>query len=352
VARALAPPKTCGIGEDAAEDEEQLRRDSNAGERRVARGHAPDDNGSDLRTRALPGLRTGHLELTPAPRPSARADLLQLCVAIVMMRVEEMPHASTLAILVQSFIGQAIGYFAVVGTVYAAVWGWGRERFKRARVPGPRRVDSRQLRREVAQTFVTLLAGTTSAGAVVGLHAAGLAKLSDAPVSPWTVGAWVGAGILFNDAWFYGWHRLLHHPRLFRHIHVVHHKSLDVNPFTSYSFHAAEAVLLGAWIVPAAVVLPIPMAALGALQVIGLANNVMAHLGYEFLPAWLLKVPVLRWTNTATFHSLHHTRSRGNFGLHTRLWDRVFGTEIAEYEQVFVARGNAEASADSRAEAS
>ena len=125
-----------------------------------------------------------------------------------------------------------------------------------------------------------------------------------------------------------------------------------MNPFTSYSFHAGEAVLLGAWIVPAAVLLPIPMASLGALQVFGLANNVMAHLGYEFLPAWLMKVPILRWTNTATFHSLHHTRSRGNFGLHTRLWDRLFGTEIADYESVFVARGKDEASSDPRVEAS
>ena len=254
-----------------------------------------------------------------------------------------MPDASTIHILFQNFAAQAIGYFAVVGTVYAVVWQGGRERFKAARIPGPRRVDARQIRREIGHTLVTLLAGTTSAGAVVGLHAAGLTRLSDAPGSPFTVVAWIAAGVLFNDAWFYGWHRLLHHPRLFRHVHAVHHRSIDVNPFTSYSFHGFEAVLLGAWIVPASVLLPIPMAALGALQVIGLANNVMAHLGYEFLPAWIVKVPFLRWTNTATFHSLHHTRSRGNFGLHTRLWDRWFGTEIADYERVFIERGIAAA---------
>ena len=57
-------------------------------------------------------------------------------------------------------------------------------------------------------------------------------------------------------------------------------------------------------------------------------------------------------TNTATFHSLHHTRSRGNFGLHTRLWDRLFGTEIADYERVFVERGGAEVSLAHRKETS
>jgi sterol desaturase/sphingolipid hydroxylase (fatty acid hydroxylase superfamily) len=262
-----------------------------------------------------------------------------------------MPNATTLATVLQAFVTQAFAYFAVVGSVFFLVWRWGRERFAGARIPGPRRVDGKQIRREVGHTIVTLLAGTTTAGTVLGLQAAGLTKLSSAPVSPWTALAWVAAGLLFNDAWFYGWHRLLHHPKVFPHIHVVHHKSVDVNPFTSYSFHAVEAVLLGAWIVPAAVWLPIPMAALAALQVIGLANNVMSHLGYEFLPAWILKVPLLRWTNTATFHSLHHTRSRGNFGLHTRLWDRLFGTEIADYEKVFVERSRSIPAALPREEA-
>lgn len=253
-----------------------------------------------------------------------------------------MPSAPTVTLLVQNFLTQALAYFALVGALYLLVWRWGRERFRVARIPSPRRVDSAQIRREVVNTFVTLVAGMTSAGTVLGLHAAGLTKLHGAPVPWWEIVLWIFAGVLFNDAWFYGWHRLLHHPKLFRYVHLVHHRSLDVNPFTSYSFHAIEAVLLGIWIVPAAVWLPVPMAAIGVLQLVGLANNVMSHLGYEFFPAWLVKVPILRWTNTATFHSLHHTRSRGNFGLHTRLWDRLFGTEIADYERVFVERGRSE----------
>jgi len=251
-----------------------------------------------------------------------------------------MPTPLPPALLVlQSFFSQAIGYFVVVGAIYALVWRWGAVRWRSARIPGPRRVDARQIRREVGHTLTTLVAGTASAGVVLVLHAKGLARISEAPTPVWEILAWVVGALVFNDAWFYGWHRLLHHPRLFRHVHAVHHGSVDVNPFTSYSFHVVEALLLGAWIVPAAVFLPIPMAALGLLQGIGLANNVMAHLGYEFLPPWILKVPLLRWTNTATFHSLHHTRSRGNFGLHSRLWDRLFGTEIGYYERGFVERG-------------
>ena len=69
------------------------------------------------------------------------------------------------------------------------------------------------------------------------------------------------------------------------------------------------------------------MELLGVLQAIGLANNVMSHLGYELLPRWLLRVPLLRWVNTSTFHNLHHTSLRGNYALMFRGWDRLLGTQ-------------------------
>ncbi len=250
-----------------------------------------------------------------------------------------LPSEVILKAMVGQFLAGAVSYFVTVSLVFLVVWHWGRERFRPRRIPAPARFGREQVIREIGHTLVTLLAGMASAGTVIGLKTVGVASLSDTPASPLTILAWLVGGIVFNDAWFYACHRLLHHPVLFRHVHAVHHRSIDVNPFTSYAFHGVEAILLGIWIVPAALCLPIPMQALAIIQVVGLANNVMSHLGYEFLPMWLLKVPVLRWTNTATFHSLHHSRPRGNFGLHSRLWDRVFGTEIPEYEHLFLERG-------------
>jgi sterol desaturase/sphingolipid hydroxylase (fatty acid hydroxylase superfamily) len=49
-------------------------------------------------------------------------------------------------------------------------------------------------------------------------------------------------------------------------------------------------------------------------------------------------VPPFKWTSSATFHSLHHSTFNGNYGLMTRFWDRLMGTEVASYEQVFVKR--------------
>lgn len=98
---------------------------------------------------------------------------------------------------------------------------------------------------------------------------------------------------------------------------------------------------MGAWILPVVLYVPIYIPMLGLLQGIGLANNVMSHLGYEFLPRWLIRVPGLRWMNTSTFHNLHHTSLNGNYGLMFRFWDRQLGTELDNYESKFIER-NAE----------
>jgi sterol desaturase/sphingolipid hydroxylase (fatty acid hydroxylase superfamily) len=68
------------------------------------------------------------------------------------------------------------------------------------------------------------------------------------------------------------------------------------------------------------------------------ANRLMSHLGYELLPPWLLRMPLLRRMNTANFHSLQHVSLKGNYGLMSRFWDRLLGTELSEYQAIFAAR--------------
>jgi lathosterol oxidase len=49
--------------------------------------------------------------------------------------------------------------------------------------------------------------------------------------------------LLLHDAWFYWTHRLMHHPKIFRHVHLVHHRSINPSPWAAYSFHPIEAVI-------------------------------------------------------------------------------------------------------------
>jgi Delta7-sterol 5-desaturase len=248
-----------------------------------------------------------------------------------------------LLMFVQGFFAQTLSYFAIVGLVFLLLWKFGEKRFRGARIQARRRVDGKQIAFEVKNTLLVMLVSSPVTLAVSLLYASGFTRLTlDADAIGWPMIAATFAGLLlFNDAWFYFWHRLLHHPKLFRHVHAVHHKSVDVNPFSSYSFHWFEGLILGVWILPMALVVPIYLPMLGVLHGVGLANNVMSHLGYEFLPRWLLRVPLLRWMNTSTFHNMHHTSSRGNYGLMFRFWDRMLGTELPDYEPTFLQRGAA-----------
>jgi Delta7-sterol 5-desaturase len=241
------------------------------------------------------------------------------------------------------FVAQTASYFAIVGFVFLVFWKWGAERFRGVRIQAKRRADGKQIAFEVKNTLFMLLVSSPLTLVVSLLYASGHTQLTlEASAIGWPMIALTFVGLLiFNDAWFYFWHRLLHHPKLFRHVHAVHHKSVDVNPFSSYSFHWFEGLILGAWILPVALVLPIYMPMLGVMHGVGLLNNIMSHLGYELFPRWLMRVPLLRWINTSTFHNLHHTSFRGNYALMFRFWDRMLGTELPNYEAVFLERGSA-----------
>jgi sterol desaturase/sphingolipid hydroxylase (fatty acid hydroxylase superfamily) len=237
-------------------------------------------------------------------------------------------------------VTQIGGYFAFVGLLFLVFWVWGERRFARYRIQKVKRFSRNHLRHELLYTLVTFLASTGSAGVVVVLHALGRTRLMEGSLTGHALAAvgWIVGIVVFNDAWFYFWHRLLHTPVMFRRVHAVHHKSVDVNPFSSYSFHAFEGFILGAWIVPAAIFLPLPMPVLFIVQLIGLLNNVNSHLGYEFLPSWWVKTPPMAWTSSSTFHNLHHQKLKGNYGLFFRFWDRLLGTELPGYEQAFCDR--------------
>ncbi len=236
------------------------------------------------------------------------------------------------------FTAQAVGFFAVAFSLFGLTRGtaW----LARWRIePGARRLTRAQVIHEVLHSLVALALGTGLALAVNALREGRALDLPDTLGSGGVVGAMltVIALVAFNDLWFYGIHRLLHTPWLYRHVHAVHHRSVDVSPLSAYSFHGVEALALTAWVVPVLPLVPVPLPVLATVQVLGTTNNLMAHLGFELLPAWWLRVPGLRWSNTATFHSLHHTRFRGNYGLFTRVWDHLFGTALDGYEEAFAA---------------
>lgn len=224
-----------------------------------------------------------------------------------------------------------VGYFVLVGSAYLVFWKWGARLFASRKIPNPGTLDRAQLLREVGNTLLTML---FSSVVPVLLMVSSREPLAE----PWQLALLFVGLLLLNDAWFYLVHRLLHTPWLFKRVHSVHHRSIAVNPFTSYSFHPIEGLALTLWVVPVLLFVPVPLPLLGALQVLGLLNNVNAHLGYELFPRWFVRVPPFKWLTSSTFHNLHHASVVGNYGLMLRVWDRAFGTERADYEERFSRR--------------
>jgi len=145
----------------------------------------------------------------------------------------------------------------------------------------------------------------------------------------------VGLTILLHDAYFYWTHRLMHHRRLFRYFHRVHHLSHNPSPWAAYAFDPLEAVVHAA-IFPLAVTL-MPMHPLAFTIFMGwqITYNVLGHTGYEFFPRWLMDSWLGRVLNTPTNHVMHHETLRGNYGIYFNLWDRLMGTNHSAYEARF-----------------
>lgn len=131
---------------------------------------------------------------------------------------------------------------------------------------------------------------------------------------------------LLHDAWFYWIHRFMHLPFLFRHVHLIHHKSTNPSPWTAYAFHPLEAVLEAGIAPLIAFTLPVNRYAFTAFMLFQIMYNIYGHLGYEIMPKFILKSRLGRWINTSTAHNMHHKYFNGNYGLYTRLWDNLLKT--------------------------
>jgi Delta7-sterol 5-desaturase len=221
----------------------------------------------------------------------------------------------------------------IITLVYFIVWKKYKTRLRNWRIQLKERVDNEQIKRELKNSAFTLFVSVCFSSVVFYLNSLGYTKIYTNIDEHSRFFAFGGFFVimLVDDTWFYWMHRLLHHPKLFRFIHFEHHKSIDVNPFTSMSFHVLETVLLTFWILPFSFVFPLYAPSLIFVQIWGFLDNLKAHVGYEFYPSWWNK-SVFRFFTTSTHHNMHHSKFNGNYGVHFRIWDKLLGTEFKDYE--------------------
>ena len=138
-----------------------------------------------------------------------------------------------------------------------------------------------------------------------------------------------------HDTYFYWVHRLMHHPRLFKWFHLVHHKSVNPSPWAAYAFHPLESVVEVFIVVLFLFTIPIHKFHLVFFFLFMIIYNVYGHLGYELYPHGFSKHPIGKWINTSVNHNQHHQYFKGNYGLYLLFWDRVMGTIRTDYDQRF-----------------
>jgi len=142
--------------------------------------------------------------------------------------------------------------------------------------------------------------------------------------------------VLLFDLWFYLSHRfILHSSWGYRHIHIVHHRSVDPTPFARNSVHPIEGVMNGIFHVLPVFIMPHhPLAILIATHVKG-AIGVIGHLGYETFWSGFTRHRLSRFIVTPVHHHLHHARSvRTNFSFLIN-YDLIFGTLDPRYHDIF-----------------
>lgn len=152
--------------------------------------------------------------------------------------------------------------------------------------------------------------------------------------SLWTVTSFV-LMVIVHDTYFYWTHRWMHHPKIYRYVHKVHHKSTNPSPWAAYAFHPWEALIQTGIYYIIIFTIPSHPSALFTFLIYMIARNVMGHLGFELFPKGFASNKWLNWHATTTHHDLHHRDFHSNYGFYFTLWDKWCKTEHKAYETTF-----------------
>ncbi len=126
---------------------------------------------------------------------------------------------------------------------------------------------------------------------------------------------------IWSSVHFYWVHRLLHWPPLYRVAHALHHRNVNIGPWSGISMHPIEHVLYFSSLLIHIVVASHPVHILFHMyfESVGAATS---HTGFEGL-----KVRGKKRVDLGTFyHQLHHKHFKCNYGNIESPWDRWFGS--------------------------
>lgn len=227
-------------------------------------------------------------------------------------------------------------YFIAAAIVFFIFYVWKKDKwsFKKIQQKFPNNSD---YKREFMYSVISVVffAGTSTLMFVGPLQAFNNVYFDFNEMPVWYYALSFPIMLIVHDTYFYWMHRTLHHPKIFRHAHLVHHKSINPSPWAAYSFHPIEGffeALIGPIII---VFVPVHISALGIFFLFQIIYNVYGHSGYELYPKNFNKHWLGKWINTSVHHNLHHKDFDNSYGLYFTFWDRIMGTMASSYDATF-----------------
>ena len=147
-----------------------------------------------------------------------------------------------------------------------------------------------------------------------------------APVITWgSAPVWFIAWMIMVPMWsslhFYWTHRLEHHPKLYKHVHAVHHRNVNIGPWSGISNHWYENMLYFTTYFIHLIVASHPLHVMFHVY-FQQVSPIFSHCGFEKL------IPKDRPAARAGdfFHQLHHRYFECNYGTSEVPFDKWFGT--------------------------
>jgi len=136
--------------------------------------------------------------------------------------------------------------------------------------------------------------------------------------------------ILVEDFLFYWSHRLLHHPKIYKHIHKKHHEFKSTIGIASEYAHPVESFISNLVPFISGPILVGLMSQTHAFTfwlwtLIRITETVDAHSGYCFP---ISPFNLLPFQGGPERHEYHHFYNRGSYGSFFCFWDWVCGTDL------------------------
>ncbi len=219
-----------------------------------------------------------------------------------------------------TFIALWIGLLAWSGLLMAGLnWAATSERYGKYRVRTPGKNNIPPDRKLINTTLNNLLA--------LLIFVSFLIYRGEASLYPQWPGAahFLGetfAVLLLYDLAYYFYHRGMHHPRIMKAIHGVHHKVRFPTASESIYLHPLEQIgALGLLLAAISLLGPISEYSFLAMffiyssaNIIVHANIILPHPAFRLFNFWVQK------------HDIHHDKFRYNYASIFPFWDQAFGT--------------------------